>query len=305
LNDDAHALDRSAVRRAFDRAAPRYDDAADLQREAADELLERLAPVRVTPRTVVDLGCGTGYATRALQKMYRGADVLGVDFAPAMARRAHGSWRPGRRPLAVCADVTRLPLGDASADVLFSNLTFQWVSDLPGLFTELRRVLRPDGVLMFSSFGPDTLAELRAAWAAVDDRVHVHTFPDMHDVGDALLAAGFTDPVMDVDRLRREYGDLRALMRALKGIGASNATVDRKRGLRGRRALERVADAYASLTPDGRPLASWELVYGHAWGASTPRAGRGDAAEFHVPLESIGRMPGRSGDARSRQGRSE
>jgi len=295
LNDDGYALERSTVRRAFDRAAPRYDDAADLQREIADELLERLAPVRVDPATIADLGCGTGYATRGLQRLYRGADVIGIDFAPEMARRAPGNWRPGRRPVAVCADVQRLPLPDASVDILFSNLTFQWVHDLRGLFTELRRVLRPEGVLMFSSFGPDTLVELRDAWAAVDNDVHVHQFPDMHDVGDALLAAGFTDPVMDVDRQRRAYPDLRALMRALKGIGASNAAAGRGRGLRGRGALDRLARAYAALAEDGRPLASWELVYGHAWGASTPRAARGDAREYHVPLESIGHMGRGSG----------
>jgi len=282
-------LDRPAVRRSFERAAASYDAAADLQREVVDELLDRLAAVRVEPGTVVDLGSGTGYAARGLQRMYRRADVIGVDFAHAMARRVGGGWRPGRKPSGLCADILRLPLPDASVDVAFSSLTFQWVDDLTALFTEIRRVLRPDGVLMFSTFGPDTLSELRAAWSEVDGGVHVGTFLDMHDIGDAVLAAGLKDPVMDVDRLQRSYRDVRELMHSIKRIGAANATVGRPRGLTGRERLERVAAAYPDRDADGRAVATWEVAYGHAWGAQMPRVGSGTAREFHVPIESIGR----------------
>ncbi|MEX1080476.1 MAG: malonyl-ACP O-methyltransferase BioC [Halofilum sp. (in: g-proteobacteria)] len=292
MNDTAtHDLDAGAVQRAFNRAAPSYDAAAEFQRAVGDELLERLATVRVTPERVVDLGCGTGYPTRQLLGMYRSAEVIGVDFAPGMARRAgRGRW-PRRRPLTLCADIRRLPLADASVDVLFSNLAFQWIEDLPALFIELRRVLRPDGVLMFSTFGPDTLTELRAAWSAVDRRMHVHEFPDMHDVGDAVLQAGFKDPVMDVDRTCRSYSDVRSLMRELQAIGARNAAHDRPRGLLGRGVLAQLERAYPTFAEDGNVLATWELAYGHAWGADTPRAPRGDAREQHIPIESIGRRP--------------
>lgn len=289
-------LDTRTVRRAFDRAAPGYDGASELQRAVADELLDRLAGVKIEPGRVVDLGCGTGHATRALHRMYRGADVIGVDFAPAMARRAAGGWRPGRRRLGVCADIRQLPFADASVDVLFSNLTLQWIDDLRGLFAELRRVLRRDGVLMFSTFGPDTLVELRHAWGAVDDRVHVNTFLDMHDIGDAVLAAGFRDPVMDVERERRRYADLRALMRAIKAIGATNAARGRPQGLTTRSRLAAVEAAYPDIDADGRVGATWEIAYGHAWGAETPKAGTGTAREFHVPVESIGRAPLSRGD---------
>jgi malonyl-CoA O-methyltransferase len=149
---------------------------------------------------------------------------------------------------------------------------------------------------MFASFGPDTLFELRAAWAEIDDRVHVSQFPDMHDIGDAMLGAGLVDPVMDVDRQRRAYEDLPALMRSIKAIGAQNAAHGRPRGLTGPGVLRRLERAYAARTGDGRPLASWELVYGHAWGAQIPRPGSGTAQEFHIPLESIGRARTNRGD---------
>lgn len=292
----ANQLDLRVVRRAFDRAAPDYERNADLQREVADELLDRLAGVRIEPRTVVDLGCGTGRATRVLSRMYRGADVYGVDFAPRMLRAFARGWWPRRRPVPLCADVLQLPFADASVDLLFSSLAFQWIDDLPSLFAELRRVLRPDGVLMFASFGPDTLMELRAAWAGIDDGVHVNRFPDMHDVGDALLGAGLRDPVMDVDRLLREYPDLQTLMRSIKSIGAANAARDRARGLRGRGVLRRLEQAYAARTDDGRPRASWEVVYGHAWGAPIPRPGQGTGGEFAIPLDAIGGRRRGAGD---------
>ncbi|PSQ94285.1 MAG: malonyl-[acyl-carrier protein] O-methyltransferase BioC, partial [Proteobacteria bacterium SW_6_67_9] len=222
--DNPDALDEASVRRAFDRAAAHYERADALQREVADELLERLACVRVTPRRIVDLGCGTGYALGQLQHMYRRAEVFGIDFAPAMAAQARAGRRLRRRPLGICADVRRTPLPDHSVDVVLSNLTLQWISDPRVFFTEVRRILRPEGVLMFSTFGPDTLAELRQAWAAVDHEVHINTFLDMHDIGDAALAAGLSEPVMDVDRWRRAYPDVRALMRSIKAMGAHNAT---------------------------------------------------------------------------------
>ncbi len=289
-------LDEANVRRAFDRAAADYDRGAHLQAEVADELLDRLAGVRISPERIVDLGCGTGYAADRLQRMYRRAEVIGLDFAPSMARRARTRGRPWRRPVAVCADARRTPLPDHSVDVVFSNLTLQWIGDLAAYFGEVRRLLRPGGVLMFSTFGPDTLSELRAAWAQVDSEVHINTFLDMHDIGDAVLAAGLTEPVMDVDRWHRHYADLRTLMRAIKAIGAHNATQGRPRGLTGRERMRRLEAAYPETEPDGRVAATWEVAYGHAWGATTPRPARGGSGEFHVPIESITRRHAKNGD---------
>lgn len=294
--DVTNQLDPGVVRRAFGRAAPHYERNATLQREVADELLDRLAGVRIQPRTVLDLGCGTGHATRALARMYRGASVYGVDFAPAMLQSFERGWWPRRRPVPLCADLLQLPFADASVDLLFSSLAFQWIDELPRLFAELRRVLRPEGVLMFSSFGPDTLMELRAAWAEVDDGVHVNRFPDMHDVGDALLGAGLRDPVMDVDRLVRDYADLRTLMRSIKSIGAGNAARERRRGLTGRGTLRRLEQAYVDRGEGGGPRASWEVVYGHAWGSPIARPGQGHAGEFAVSIDAIGGRRRRGGD---------
>lgn len=277
----------ATLRHVFDDAPAGHGGSGDLGRAIADELLERLAAVKIEPRTVVDLGCGDGHATRVLQGMYRRALVIGVDRAPG-AVRARG-WRPGRRPRAVRAALARLPLPDASVDLLYSNLLFRRQHEPQALFTELRRVLRPGGVLMFSTLGPDTLWELRAAWAAVDGRVQLPELTDMHDIGDALLAAGLRDPVMDVDRLRRDYPDLRALLRTARTLGAPGVAAGRPRGLTGRGTLERLRAAWPVSADGGSVPASWEVVFGHAWGASTPRAASGDAREFRVPIESVGR----------------
>lgn len=270
---EPHRLDKRAVRASFNRAAAGYDAAAVLQREVGDRLLERLDWIRFEPRSILELGCGTGHCTRALEKRYRKARLVALDLAEAMLMRARrgGGWLHKTRYL--CGDAEHLPLADASIDLLFSNLTLQWCNDLAATFREFQRVLRPGGVVLFSTFGPDTLRELRAAWAEVDGRSHVNRFLDMHDVGDALLRAGLGDPVMDVDRLCVDYRQVRDLMRDLKAIGAHNVTADRPQGLTGRRRMAAVEQAYEPLRRDGHLPASYEVVYGHAWG----EAGGGSA----------------------------
>jgi len=262
-------IDKGAARRSFDQAAPGYDEAAVLQREMADRLLERLDYVRLKPELVLDLGAGTGYAIPGLQRRFGTARILALDFAPTMLLRARAQDRTcnsrPERPDCVCADVESLPLADASVDLIFSNATFQWCNDIRGTFGECLRVLRPGGLLLFTTFGPDTLGELRDAWAAADGYSHVSPFPDMHNVGDALVDARFADPVMDVERLIVTYKRARDLMRDLKILGAHNATSQRARGLTGRRRLLAVERAYEAHRRDGRLPASYEVVYGHAW----------------------------------------
>jgi malonyl-CoA O-methyltransferase len=163
-----------------------------------------------------------------------------------------------------------LPFAAASFDLVFTSLMLQWVRPLDAAITEIRRVLKPGGLLLASSFGPQTLQELRAAWAAADDAVHVNDFIDMHDFGGALQRAGFTEPVLDVDRHLRHYADAAALMRELKAIGAHNVNASRRRGLTGRQALARMNAAYeAQRTPAGLP-ATWQVVYAVAWAAADP-----------------------------------
>ncbi|MGD9409857.1 MAG: malonyl-ACP O-methyltransferase BioC [Thiohalocapsa sp.] len=288
-----NAIDKAAARRAFDAAADTYDAVAVLQREIGNRMLERLDYIRLAPKRVLDLGCGTGKALDALARRYRRAELIALDFAPGMLARARrrGHWL--NRPRVICADAEQVPLADDSVDLIFSNATLQWVNDLDASFRELLRVLRPGGLLLFSTFGPDTLRELRAAWAAADQGEHVSPFLDMHDIGDALVRARFADPVMDVERMTLTYATLHDLMRDLKQLGAHNALAGRSRGLTGRRRLAALADAYERERRDGRLPATYEVVHGHAW--VTAKAQRQFATDdgIAIPLDAVaGRQRG-------------
>ncbi len=257
--------DKALARRSFERAAAGYDRAAALQQEVGRRLLERLDLMKIQPRRVLDLGCGTGQCLPDLMSRYRSAEVVALDIALPMLGQARRRGRWLRRPLCICADAERLPFGDACFDLVFSNLMLQWCVDLEVVFGELQRILRPGGLLLFTSFGPDTLRELRDSWARVDGYTHVNAFQDMHDVGDALLRTRFAHPVMDVERLTVTYPDLWQLMRELKQIGAHNVTAGRPRGLTGKVQVQRLLQAYEQFRRDGVLPASYEIVNGHAW----------------------------------------
>ena len=258
-------IDKRLARRAFEKAADTYDEAAVLQNEIGDRLMERLDYIRLQPRRILDLGAGTGMFTSALMKRYRKADVVALDIAKPMLHcvKRRAGWL--RKPGCVCADSESLPFNDDSFDFIFSNLMLQWCTDLEATFVELRRVLSPGGLLMFTTFGPDTLMELRASWEAVDGYTHVNSFIDLHDVGDSLLHAKWAEPVMDSERITVTYRELRGLMQDLKHIGAHNVTSGRPRGLTGKRHLQQLVEAYEPFREDGVLPASYEVVYGHAW----------------------------------------
>lgn len=258
-------LDTRRVRRAFDRVAAGYETSAVLQRAVEAHCLARLDLVRLTPQAILDLGCGPGVAGRALLKRYRGAQVTGVDFAPAMLRAARRRRRWFSAQRFVCADAQALPLAADSVDLAFSNLTVQWCNDPGAVLAEVWRVLRPGGLFMFTSLGPDTLKELRTAWRAVDGHTHVNAFIDLHDLGDALGHSGFEQPVLDVEWFCLTYPDVRALAADLKAIGARNATAGRRRQLTGRTAWSALQAAYEPFRSDGRLPATYEVVYAHAW----------------------------------------
>lgn len=271
MSDRPWHIDKHRVRQSFDAAARAYDEAAVLQHEVRGRLLERLDYMKIAPGRVLDAGTGTGRAADALLRRYPKSQVISLDLAYGMLQiaRRRGRWR--RRPLPVNADIEALPFADGSFDLVFSNLTLQWVEDIDRVFAELRRVLAPQGLLLFTSFGPDTLRELRDAWSRVDDHPHVNAFLDMHDVGDALVRAGFADPVMDMEMLTVTYPQARQLMRDLKRIGAGNALHERARGLTGKSRLRAVEAAYeAYRTGQGLLPASYEVVYGHAWAPDAP-----------------------------------
>lgn len=291
-DEDRLLVDKRGVRASFDRAAADYDRVAVLQREVGARLLERLALLRMAPRRILDLGTGTGHIARALMKRYSGARVVGLDIAEGMLAQARRRSRWWRRPGFVCGDIERLPFASHSADMILSNLTLQWCNGLDAAFAEFRRVLRPGGTLLFTSFGPDTLRELRASWAAADSFSHVNSFVDMHDVGDALVRAGLIEPVLDVERFTLTYPDLQGLVCDLKTLGAHNVTAGRARGLTGRGRWQRVREAYEVHRCEGVLPATYEVVYGHAWapghGQATRR--RDVPGEVSVPLADLGRQ---------------
>jgi len=281
---DPYRLDPRSLRRAFERAAATYDASAALQREVGQRMAERLALVRLQPAAILDAGCGTGEGLSELCMRYPEAFLLGLDIARGMLDKARartaaatgsrrsllGRWfsawaKSNAEPALVCGDASRLPLAAGSVDLVWSNLTLQWINDPSVAFDEFNRVLRVGGLLMFTTFGPDTLKELRAAFAGIDGATHVSRFIDMHDLGDMLVHSGFADPVMDMEKLTLTYEDATTMMRELKAIGAHNATIGRPRGLTGRARWRRVLNALEAFRSEGRLPATYEVVYGHAW----------------------------------------
>jgi malonyl-CoA O-methyltransferase len=291
-------LDLAEVRRAFDHAAASYDAHAVLQREVCDRLLDRLDFMALQPGRVLDVGTGTGYGLAHLRSRYTGAELCALDIAPAMLAAARARLpQPTLRQRAlarlspfaacpthlVCADMERLPLTASSVNLVWSSLALQWAHDLEATFRGFHRVLAPGGLLIFATFGPDTLKELRAAFAEIDDAPHVNRFIDLHDIGDMLIHAGFASPVMEMEILTLTYADLKALMRDLKGIGAHNAAASRRRGLLGKSAWARLEQAYEAQRLEGRLPATFEVIYGHAWaGDKTQRADGRQVIQFNI-----------------------
>jgi malonyl-CoA O-methyltransferase len=269
---DELTVDKRQLRRSFERAADKYDAAAVLQHEVCKRMLDRLGYIKVSPSAILDAGSGTGNALPGLMARHPGTPLIALDIALGMLERGRKRlawWRnvPGLRPplYGLCADLEQLPLRSGSIGLAWSNLALQWVNDLPRTFAELHRVLEPGGLLMFSTFGPDTLKELRRAYEGTDGRTHVNRFVDMHDIGDMLVHAGYADPVMDMEPFTLTYDDVRDLMRDLKSIGAHNVTQGRPGSLSGKSLMKAVQDQYETMRRDGKLPATFEVVYGHAW----------------------------------------
>lgn len=270
--DKGFLLDKRAVRAAFERASHHCDTAARVQRELGERLMEHLEPVRLEPGRVLDLGAGTGDLAKVLSGRYRDSRVLALDLAEGMMRVARSKARRFfSRQDFVCGDAERLPLAAERMDLVVSNACLPWCNHPERVFAEILRVLKPGGLFMFSTLGPDTLRELRESFAGIDNRPHVHGYIDMHDLGDALMRAGFADVVMDTARLIAEYDDVAGLMRELKSLGATNALENRVRGLTGRRRMELLAAAYETKRRNGVLPATFEAVFAHAWKPTAKR----------------------------------
>jgi len=283
-------LDRARVRAAFEHASAGYESAAGApQGQIAAELLARLEAFALGPEVVLDLGAGTARSTRELKRRYPRALALALDIAPGMLRAARRHERPWRRFARICGDALRLPLRTASVDLVFSNLVLQWCQPLETALAEVRRVLKPGGFFAFSTFGPDTLRELRDSFAQADGATHVNHFADVHEVGDALVRVGLMEPVLDVDRLTLTYPDTLALMRGLKAIGAHNVTAGRPRALVGRTRFQRMAEAYEAYRGEAGLPATYEVIYGASWGAAGKPAAVPVGGVAHIAPGSIGR----------------
>jgi len=260
--------EKNRIQKHFDAKAICYESSAVLQRNVCQELLQRLDLTSLKPAVVLDVGCGTGWGTQDLLKKYKKAKIISLDLSPEMLKqtKSKGSWL--RKPKLICADAEGIPLENESVDLVFSNLMLQWC-DYKKVFAEFKRVLKPDGLLMFSTFGPDTLKELKQSWAQVDDHAHVNEFTDMHDLGDELIHAGLAEPVMDMDVMKLTYEDVISVMKDLKAIGANTILKNQKKtaetGLVTPGKLKRVISYYEQFRSNDLIPASYEVVYGHAW----------------------------------------
>lgn len=276
--DDA-LPEKRAARRAFDRARG-FESARFIHDEARARLLARLDFLRLVPRVALDLGSATGHGANELAARYPDARVLALDSSATMQRAAAAGAAQGVQVLG--GDAEAWPLRAASADLVLANLVLPWCRP-DRLFAEAARVLTDGGAFLFATLGPDSLREVRAAFAAVDDRIHVHAAFDMHDLGDLALAAGLAEPVLDVDRLTVTYSGLAGLVADLRAAGAINVAGGRRRMLTGANRWRRFE---ARLVPAaGRLAVTVELIFGSAWGRG-PRPPRG---EIRVPVERIRR----------------
>ena len=267
---DSGQLELTTVQRRFDAVASSFDTADFVHRKTCDGLLERLEPMQVDANVILDLGAATGKGGRTLKKVYRTATIINFDISSEMLKIAlrNRSILSRYNPILVQGDAARIPLRDGCVDLVFCNQMLPWVDDLVSCFLEIRRILKPNGVFIFATLGPDTMSEIRAAYQPRK----IYSYPDMHDVGDALVRAGLSDPVLDIDRLKVTFSSAAAFANDLEACGASQNLSAHK----------------LSLKTCRRNTVSIEveLVYGHAWGAGQ----RLKTDEYLLDPTSIGRL---------------
>ena len=298
-------VNRTHIKQHFSHAAPSYDEAAILQKIVAERVDERLALTALKPSVIVDVGAGTGLLTERVIQRYPQAQVLAIDLSLEMLKQAKTRLKKPKinwllpsvwqidGATTINADAYALPLKESSVDLLVSNLMLQWCDDLDSVFTEFRRVLKPEGLIMFTTFGPDTLKELKQAWAVADGvDAHVNQFVDMHDIGDALIRNGFGQPVMDVEHFTLTYDKPMGVLKDLKAIGATNASLNRSKGLMGKQRFHTMLEAYETLRTAGKIPATYEVVHGHAWAAQEQIKGpsRNRSGLVEISLEQFAKQ---------------
>ncbi len=247
----------SKIRANFNKASSNYDENAFLQNEIATRLSEKLKVISINPKTIIDLGSGTGFISDKTANLFPDATLFCVDFAQQLLIK-------NSLNLKVCADAYQLPFRSNSVDFVISNLMIQWCPDLKTLFDECIRVLKPEGLVLFTTFGPETLNELKRSWSVVDNEVHVNDFTDMHDIGDQMIQSGFQSPIMEMEKLTLTYEKVLDLMHDLKGIGAQSVE-NRSKSLTGKTKFKKMLEMYESYRENGKIPATYEVIYGHAW----------------------------------------
>lgn len=265
-NKDVYKIERRSVASAFNAAAKNYDAVALLQQTVADRLFESFDLIKINPASILDMGSGTGYGSRKLKQRFKKARFYQADISGEMLKTARKqSPRHFSKNHFVCADAVQMPIKENQFDLVFSSLMLQWCNDLDRVFAEVKRILKPGGLFLFASFGPDTLKELRECWQQADDHVHVNAFVDMHDIGDSLMRNGMDAPVLSIEHIVLIYDDCIQLMRELKSIGAQNINEGRRKTLTGKQRLNQVVSRYESFRTNHKLPATYEVVYGHAW----------------------------------------
>ena len=271
-------LDSALLRRHFELVGARNLEDF-LSQEVASRMLERLDYMLIKPRRVLDLGCGAGFDLAQLKTRYPEAEVVGVDFVATpirlaqqrlatpqgVLRRLLGKSAPP--PQFFTAEAARLPLKNDSISLIWSNLTLATLANPLPVFQEMRRVLEVEGLTLFATLGPDTFKELRSVFPD-NTGPRVHPFIDIHDLGDALIQAGLSDPVLESERITLTYSSFDEIIRELREVGSPNACLGRPRGLTGKGILMRARAAYEVLRADERLPVTVELIHGHAWKAA-------------------------------------
>ncbi len=280
---------KTEICKTFNRHATQYEQAAKIQHEIGERLFERLHYLKIKPRYILDLGCGPGTFSQRLKKHYPQAHIVGFDLACAMLKQAKTKQGWLKKWALVAGDMTGMPFATGTFDLVFANQVIHWSQPLSGVMSELNRVMNPGGCLMFSTLGPDTFCELRQAWSKIDNYAHTNEFIDMHDVGDALLAEHFLDPVMDMEILTAHYSTLAQLLEALKAQGVRNINSRRNPGLTGKQSWQVFEKNFAAfLTEQSKFPLTYEVVYGHAWKGEQRRMGKG--TETLIPITQL-KMP--------------
>ena len=275
------------VRNAFNGAAKNYDRFSALQQTVSDRLIESFEHIKINPETVLDLGSGTGFGSKHLKLLFKKTKIYELDVSIEMLKSSRNKYfRLFKKNRFICAEANKIPLSDNSIDLVFSNLMLQWCNDPDAVFSEVARVLKPDGVFIFSSFGPDTLKELRESWQQVDSEVHVNAFTDMHDIGDALVRNGMDAPVLSVEHIVLTYDKCKQLMRELKNIGAHNTNQGRRKTLTGKQRLEKVIKHYELFRQNNKLPATYEVIYGHAWNKAVNKHSSNSGAQT-ISLDSL------------------